>query len=171
MASIRYRDQLVTWPLVHDDVIKWKHFPRYWTFAGNSPIPGEILPQRPVTRSFDIFFDLRLNTPLSKYSVRWCFETPSFPLSRHCNAQDQEKSTNEVSRECGLVYKYTFNDDLVQFWFKLLDFVLQNMPSKHTIWWSSMACCSNCFLYFYSALLIRHVLNHNDEILICSCII
>ena len=23
----------------HDDVIKWKHFPRNWPFAGNSPVP------------------------------------------------------------------------------------------------------------------------------------
>ena len=29
--------------------------------AGNSPVPGELPAQRPVTRSFDVFFDLRLN--------------------------------------------------------------------------------------------------------------
>ena len=29
--------------------------------AGNSPVPGEFPAERPVTRSFDIFFDLRLN--------------------------------------------------------------------------------------------------------------
>ena len=29
--------------------------------AGNSPIPGEFPAQRPVTRSFYVFFDLRLN--------------------------------------------------------------------------------------------------------------
>ena len=34
--------------------------------AGNSPIPGEFPEQRPVTRSFDVFFDLRLNKRLSK---------------------------------------------------------------------------------------------------------
>ena len=28
--------------------------------AGNSPIPGEFLAQRPVTRSFDVFFDLHV---------------------------------------------------------------------------------------------------------------
>ena len=27
--------------------------------AGNSPAPGEFPSQRPVTRSFDVFFDLR----------------------------------------------------------------------------------------------------------------
>ena len=33
--------------------------------AGNSPVPGEFPSQRPVTRSFDVFFDLRLNKRLS----------------------------------------------------------------------------------------------------------
>ena len=34
--------------------------------AGNSPVSGEFPAQKPVTRSFDIFFDLRLNERLSK---------------------------------------------------------------------------------------------------------
>ena len=34
--------------------------------AGNSPVPGEFPAQRPVTRSFDVFFDLRPNKRLSK---------------------------------------------------------------------------------------------------------
>ena len=33
--------------------------------AGNSPVPGEFPTQRPVTRSFDVSFDLRLNKRLS----------------------------------------------------------------------------------------------------------
>ena len=36
--------------------------------AGNSPAPGEFPSQRPVTRNFDVFFDLRLNERLSKQS-------------------------------------------------------------------------------------------------------
>ena len=34
--------------------------------AGNSPVSYEFPAQKPVTRSFDIFFDLRLNKRLSK---------------------------------------------------------------------------------------------------------
>ena len=34
--------------------------------AGNSPVPGEFSTQRPVTQSFDVLFDLRLNKGLSK---------------------------------------------------------------------------------------------------------
>ena len=36
--------------------------------AGNSLVPGEVPAQRPVTRCFDVFFDLRLNKRLSKQS-------------------------------------------------------------------------------------------------------
>ena len=39
--------------------------------------PGEFPTQRPVTRSFDVFFDLRLNKRLSKQPWGWWFETPS----------------------------------------------------------------------------------------------
>ena len=53
--------------------------------AGNSPVPGEFPAQRPVTRSFDVFFDLRLNKRLSKQSWGWWFETLSRSLWRHRN--------------------------------------------------------------------------------------
>ena len=51
--------------------------------------PGEFPPQRPVTRSFDVFFDLRLNKRLSKQSWGWWFETQSRPLWRRRNAVQQ----------------------------------------------------------------------------------
>ena len=44
----------------HDDVIKLKHFPLLALCAGNSPVNGEFPSQRPVTWSFDVFFDLCL---------------------------------------------------------------------------------------------------------------
>ena len=47
--------------------------------------PGEFPTQRPVTRSFDVFFDLRLNKDLSKQPWGWWFETPSWSLWRQCN--------------------------------------------------------------------------------------
>ena len=53
--------------------------------AENSPVPGEFSAQRPVTRSFDFFFDLHLNKQLSKQSRGWWFETPSGSLWRQCN--------------------------------------------------------------------------------------
>ena len=54
--------------------------------AVNSPVNGEFHAQRPVTRSLDDLFDLRLNKRLSKQWWGGCFETLSCPLWRHCNA-------------------------------------------------------------------------------------
>ena len=52
---------------------RWRHqmetFSTLLTFCvGNSPVTGEFPAQRPVTRSFDVVFDLRLNKWFSK---RW----------------------------------------------------------------------------------------------------
>ena len=58
--------------------------------AGNSPVTGEFPAQRPVTRSFDVFFYVLLNKRLSKQSWDWWFETPSRPLWRHCNGNGAE---------------------------------------------------------------------------------
>ena len=79
------------WGLVmHICITWWRH--KMETFsallaicAGNSPVTGEFPAQRPVTRSFDVFFDLRPTIRLSKQSWGWRFQTPSHPLWRHCN--------------------------------------------------------------------------------------
>ena len=59
---------------------------------GNSPellcgefTGGEFPTQRPVTRSFDVFFDLHLNKQLSKQPRGWWFETPSGSLWHQCD--------------------------------------------------------------------------------------
>ena len=66
----------------------WRHqmetFFALLTFcAGNSPVSGEFLTQRPLKQSFDVFFDLCLDG-----KRRW-FETPSRTLWRHCNGSLQ----------------------------------------------------------------------------------
>ena len=53
--------------------------------AGNLPVTGEFPAQRPVMRSFEVFFDLCVNKRLSKQSWGWWFEMPSRSLRRHCN--------------------------------------------------------------------------------------
>ena len=81
-------------------VIFWTHS-RYPTYRSHVPtglslmtsshanifrLTGREFPaQRPVTRSFDVFFDLCLNKRLSKQSWDWWFETLSRPLWRHYN--------------------------------------------------------------------------------------
>ena len=69
--------------LLHDDVIKWKHFSRYWPFVRGvhrSPVNS---PHKGQWRG--AFFYLRLNKRLSKQSWGWWFETPWRSLWRHCN--------------------------------------------------------------------------------------
>ena len=70
---------------IHDDVTKWKPFPVYWPLVWGITGHRWIPPQRPVTRSSDVFFDLRVNKRLSKQSRGWWFEMPSHSLWRHCN--------------------------------------------------------------------------------------
>ena len=58
--------------------------------AGNASVTGEFPAQKPVTRSFDALFDLRLNKRLSKQSWGWWFETPPRSLWHHCNDRKQK---------------------------------------------------------------------------------
>ena len=53
--------------------------------CGECTGPGDFPAQRPVTRSLDVFFDMRLNKRLSKQSWGWWFETPSLPFWRYRN--------------------------------------------------------------------------------------
>ena len=52
--------------------------------AVNSSVTGRLSTQRPVRRSFDVFFDMRLNKRLCKQWRGWWFETRWCPLWRHC---------------------------------------------------------------------------------------
>ena len=64
---------------------------------GNSPVTGEFPSQKPVTWSFDIFLDLRLNKRLSKLSWGWWFQTPSRSLWRQRNDIPEIYQVNLVS--------------------------------------------------------------------------
>ena len=64
---------------VYDDVIKWEDFPRNWLLWGDSSVTGDFTTHaEPVSRSFDIFFDMHQNEWLSKKSRRRWFEAPSY---------------------------------------------------------------------------------------------
>ena len=67
----------------------WRHqmetFSALLSFcAGNPPVTGRFPSQKPVTWSFDVFFDLCLNKRLSKQSKRRWFDTPSRTLWPNC---------------------------------------------------------------------------------------
>ena len=72
--------------------------------TGHSPVTGEFPPQRPVTWSFDVFFDLRLNEQLSKQWRGWWFETPSCPLWCHCNDIFMFLRHNSASKQLRLFH-------------------------------------------------------------------
>ena len=74
VQCIHYVWQMTSW---------MKTFPALLALcAENSPFTGEFPTQRPVTRRFNVFFDLRRNKRLSTQSWSWWFETS---LWRHCN--------------------------------------------------------------------------------------
>ena len=77
--------------------------------AGNSPVPDEFLSQRPVTRSFDVFFNLRLNKRLSKQSWGWWFEMPSRPLWRHGSAT---RYYLKLLGDCDVIVKTWWSDNM-----------------------------------------------------------
>ena len=54
--------------------------------AENSRVTGEFPSQRPVTRSFGVFNDLRLDKRLSKQPWGWWFGTPLGSLWCYCNS-------------------------------------------------------------------------------------
>ena len=95
----------------HDDVIKWKHFRRYWPF-----VQGIHRSAGPVTRSFDVFFDLRPNKRLSKQSWGWWFEMLSCSLWRHCN----ELIETPLLR-CNVIYYWWTIMGMATWYSKLID--------------------------------------------------
>ena len=65
-------------------------------------VPGEFPTQTPVTRSFDVFFDLRLNKWLSEQSWGWWFETLSCPSWRHCNVSIHIRIGSANEKGCSI---------------------------------------------------------------------
>ena len=66
----------VQWSLCNDDVIKWKHFPRYWPFVRGihrSPVNSPHKDQRGGALMFSLI--CALNKRLSKQSWGWWFDT------------------------------------------------------------------------------------------------
>ena len=79
----------ITWIHYHDDVIKWKHFPRCWPLVRgihrwpvNSPHKG----QWRWALMFSLICASINDKRLRKQSWGWQIETPSSSLWRHCNA-------------------------------------------------------------------------------------
>ena len=103
---------LAPWPLLSghgsNGPIRTQIFSSWWrhqmeTFSallalceGNTLVNGWFPSQRPVTRSFDAFFDLLLKKRLNKQWKRRWFETPSRSLSRHCNVSRVSSNMRKI---------------------------------------------------------------------------
>ena len=95
-VAINYRYH--TWP-EHDNIIKWKHFPRYWAFVWgihrspvNSPHKGQ--------RRGALMSSLICAWIHGWVNNFWWFETPSRPLWHHSNeyqANDMSLTVNDMS--------------------------------------------------------------------------
>ena len=90
---------------------------------GNPPATDAFPSQRPVTRSFDVFFYLHLNTRLIKQSKIWVFETLSYSSWRYCNVRKDKvrlhvTPTRHKCDHCPLLF------------LNVLKFVLESMLDK-----------------------------------------
>ena len=153
------------WKIVAISVTAWwchqmETFSALLAFCvGNSPSTGEFPAQRPVTQSFDIFFDLRLNKRLSKQSWGWWIKAPSRSLWGLCDGQsaglmitcstkyyDQDLSTVHM------IYATNFRVFFVLFWRPWneydhdintncsQDYVYIWNVEAHTIWHKNNSC-------------------------------
>ena len=114
--------------------------------AGKSPVTGEFPVQRPVTRSFNVSFDLRLNKWLRKQSWGWWFETPPFSLWRHRNGM-----TNISRLDLNVNYWSTF---------LLMDY---NWLINKPLWYYHQFSCS-LFPWFFIDGLMWMMLHHKSLI-------
>ena len=99
----------IRWPYILDrnwlrqlntDCCSFSNIESWWrnqmeTFSALLAL-SEVPSQRPVTRSFVIFFDLRLNKQLSKQSKRRWFGTPWRSLWSHCNDECGNRHCNVI---------------------------------------------------------------------------
>ena len=95
--------------------------------AGNSPVTGEFPLQRPVTRSFDVFFHLRLNS--------WVNNHTAGDLRRHCVHYDVNVMSYIFLRDvidhpcrtlvCALLY-------FIQFLKSSMHYSLKHVPKDPT---------------------------------------
>ena len=156
----------VPWPIfvmkMHDNPMNPdSYFMMTSSNANIFHVTGEFPPQRPVTRSFDIFFDLRPNNRLSK-SWGWWFETPSRLFWRHCNVfVIYVAALCEPS--CNLVAPYSI---LIIRLYVAIDF-LHNIFSSGISWFLSNLFSAENQLRYLVVTLPKRVRGHPEVFLSC----
>ena len=109
--------------------------------AGNLPVTGEFPARRPVTLSFDVFFDLRLNKRLGKQSRHWWFETSPCSLWRHCNDE--------------LKYNYIFEKPMSE--------NISDSGHGIRVFWGCLPWRHHLFIVLYPVFgIVRATMGHNE---------
>ena len=137
--------------VIHDDVIKWKHFPCYWPFVqGIHRSPVNSLHKGQWRGALIFFFDLHVNKRLSKQSWGWWFETPAGSLWRHCNATSHSRWCHQTATFSLLLALCAGNSPVtgelpsqrpvMRSFDVFFDLCLNKQLSKQSIhWWFEMA--------------------------------
>ena len=112
--------------------------------SGNSPGSGELPAQRPVTWSFDVFFDPRLDGRLSKHSWGWWLETPLCPLWRQSNGE-----------KCTWVGPWKSGCLLIWFCYQLI-----TKPDNKT---ATLAWPSSTWLFLFAHFAFKFLLVHGHQ--------
>ena len=121
-------------------------------FAGYSTVTGEFPAQKPVTRSFDVFFHLCMNKRLSKQSWGWWFEMPSRSLWRHRNDINGFCMIYEWCEWCVTQWKATDNSRMI------------NKPCRFACKTKSQNCISHTSLWY-----IRQNIPHSFKLQVQCC--
>ena len=140
--------------------------------AGKSPMTGKFPAQRPVTRSFDVFFHLCLNKWLSKQTWDWWFVTQSRSLWSHCNDMSAEYVICYVSLcydynisskwICVIHFLISFRDalltDAIQSIFSANEVTLNDMRKINGYRITKIACIVYACLWMYFTYQIAKIL-------------
>ena len=136
--------------------------------AGNSPVTGEFPTKSPMTWSFDVFFDLRLNKRLSKQRHHAHYDVPvmSHPKSNHDRVRVTNLKKNGKSSKFCKENLHTTHllDTMCKYEMKWVRLILYcgNYRAEMTlstdgqtdrrIWWNLLQLCwtGNIFIYFCS---------------------
>ena len=102
--------------------------------AGNSSVAGEFTTQRPVTQSCDVFFDLRLNTRLSKQWWGWY-------LRCHHNHHDVTVMSSQHTRESNhdIQFSCAITQPLLAHHWRVYQYLLMSRFTAPLIPWRASA--------------------------------
>ena len=151
----------------------------------NSPVTGEFPTQRLVTRSFDVFFALRLKKTLSKQWWGWWFETLSRPLWRPRNVGTMSSLTPHGLLTQTIHYSLDFVSSTIiwqkypnsnvdaELWGRdntllISPFISINVPYKKT-----PQLKKDLFGYFLIPILLKHLIWYNKwwSIIFVCCLL